>query len=115
MPVSVITSVKTKGDSVITRLAVRCGSVIDTRTTRTQNRRIGGGESLLRSGCLCYAGYLDPTSELLCPVFKRTAGHSHARTRQMNEEDGPRLPVHRVRFRPPRHDDTSRTLEADRP
>ena len=37
MPVSVITSVKTRGDSATTPLAVRCGSVMGTRTARTLN------------------------------------------------------------------------------
>src|SRR5580765_5024058 len=44
-PVSVTTSVSTSGDSPITPLAVRCGSLIGTRTARTSMLSIRGEAS----------------------------------------------------------------------
>jgi hypothetical protein len=46
-PVSVTASVRTSGDSVMTPLAVRCGSVIGTRTARTLIDWMVGDESLI--------------------------------------------------------------------
>src|SRR5262245_60539551 len=57
---------------------------------------------------------VSPRFYLPCPVFKRTVGRSHARTRQMNEKVDLKLHSRLTLLRQPRHDGTSRILLADR-
>ena len=72
IPVSVMMSVKTRGDSVMTPLAVRCGSVIGTRTARTLNSRIVGEESIeIASSSVITTNVQVPTSAFGDAIEKR--------------------------------------------